>query len=293
MCFLSISQQLPLDAPRYVMTDSHTLHGKTAIVTGASSGIGRATAELLGQKGAHVYLVGRTQTALDEVRDLILKAGGTASVACVNINESGRIASFVQRALDETKRLDIMVNNAGLEYPGSIIDGEADQWREMVDTNILALLSGCQAGVKAMRTCGAQGHIVNVSSVSAQRPNSGVYGATKHAVNVISSSLRDELENDDIRITNVMPGATSTNFARNFPPAFAEQFISAAGLDIPFTPGQPLPAETLNTLANNLKPMLCNPIDVANAVIYAVSQPINVNIAEIVVRPPRAMNVAH
>ena len=92
------------------MTDSHTLHGKTAIVTGASSGIGRATAELLGQKGAHVYLVGRTQTALDEVRDLIGKAGGTASVACVNINESGRIASFVQRALDETKRLDIMVN---------------------------------------------------------------------------------------------------------------------------------------------------------------------------------------
>ena len=275
------------------MTDSHTLHGKTAIVTGASSGIGRATAELLGQKGAHVYLVGRTQTALDEVRNLIVKAGGTASVACVNINESGRVASFVQRALDETKRLDIMVNNAGLEYPGSIIDGEADQWREMVDTNILALLSGCQAGVKAMRTCGAQGHIVNVSSVSAQRPNSGVYGATKHAVNVISSSLRDELENDDIRITHVMPGATSTNFARNFPPAFAEQFISAAELDIPFTPGQPLPAETLDTLANNLKPMLCKPIDVANAVIYAVSQPINVNIAEIVVRPPRAMNVAH
>ena len=184
-----------------------------------------------------------------------------------------------------------MVNNAGLEYPGSIIDGDMDKWREMVDTNILALLAGCQAGVKAMRSC-AQGHIVNVSSVSAQRPNSGVYGATKHAVNVVSSSLRDELENDDIRITNVLPGATST-FARNFPPAFAEQFISAAGLDIPFTPGELLPADTLDALAKNLKPMLCNPVDVANAVIYAVSQPINVNIAEIVVRPPRAMNVAH
>ena len=114
---------------------------------------------------------------------------------------------LVQQALDESQRLDIMVNNAGLEYPGSIIDGDMDKWREMVDTNILALLAGCQAGVKAMRSCGAQGHIVNVSSVSAQRPNSGVYGATKHAVNVISSSLRDELENDDdIRITNVLPG---------------------------------------------------------------------------------------
>ena len=275
------------------MNETELLNGKTAIVTGASSGIGRATAELLGKHGVHVYLVGRTQSALEEVNNSIAQAGGTASVAQIDINERGRIAALVQQALDETQRLDIMVNNAGLEYPGSIIDGDMDKWREMVDTNILALLAGCQAGVKAMRSCGAQGHIVNVSSVSAQRPNSGVYGATKHAVNVISSSLRDELENDDIRITNVLPGATSTNFARNFPPAFAEQFISAAGLDIPFTPGELLPADTLDALANNLKPMLCNPVDVANAVIYAVSQPINVNIAEIVVRPPRAMNVAH
>ena len=275
------------------MNETELLNGKTAIVTGASSGIGRATAELLGKHGVHVYLVGRTQSALEEVNNSIAQAGGTASVAQIDINERGRIAALVQQALDETQRLDIMVNNAGLEYPGSIIDGDMDKWREMVDTNILALLAGCQTGVKAMRSCGAQGHIVNVSSVSAQRPNSGVYGATKHAVNVISSSLRDELENDDIRITNVLPGATSTNFARNFPPAFAEQFISAAGLDIPFTPGELLPADTLDALANNLKPMLCNPVDVANAVIYAVSQPINVNIAEIVVRPPRAMNVAH
>lgn len=275
------------------MNETELLNGKTAIITGASSGIGRATAKLLGKHGVHVYLVGRTQSALEEVNNSIAQGGGTASVAQIDINERGRIAALVQRALDETQRLDIMVNNAGLEYPGSIIDGDMDKWREMVDTNILALLAGCQAGVKAMRSCGAQGHIVNVSSVSAQRPNSGVYGATKHAVNVISSSLRDELENDDIRITNVLPGATSTNFARNFPPAFAEQFISAAGLDIPFTPGELLPADTLDALANNLKPMLCNPVDVANAVIYAVSQPINVNIAEIVVRPPRAMNVAH
>ena len=275
------------------MNETELLKGKTAIVTGASSGIGRATAELLGKHGVHVYLVGRTQSALEEVNNSIAQAGGTASVAQIDINEKGRIAALVQQALDESQRLDIMVNNAGLEYPGSIIDGDMDKWREMVETTILALLAGCQAGVRAMRSCGAQGHIVNVSSVSAQRPNSGVYGATKHAVNVISSSLRDVLENDDIRFTNVLPGATSTYFARNFPPAFAEQFISAAGLDIPFTPGELLPADTLDALANNLKPMLCNPVDVANAVIYAVSQPINVNIAEIVVRPPRAMNVAH
>ena len=157
------------------MNETELLKGKTAIVTGASSGIGRATAELLGQHGVHVYLVGRTQSALEEVNNSIAQGGGTASVAQIDINEKGRIAALVQQALDETKRLDIMVNNAGLEYPGSIIDGEMDKWREMVDTNILALLAGCQAGVKAMRSCGTQGHIVNVSSVSAQRPNSGLW----------------------------------------------------------------------------------------------------------------------
>ena len=146
----------------------------------------------------------------------------------------------------------------------------------------------------AMRQCGARGHIVNVSSVSAQRPNSGVYGATKHADNVISSSLRDELEEDDIRVTNVLPGATSTNFARNFPPKFVQQIISASGLDIDFIPGDHLSVETLEALAGRLPKMLCQPSDVANAVLYAVTQPIiNVNIAEIVVRPPRAMNLAH
>ena len=93
-----------------------------------------------------------------------------------------------------------MVNNAGLEYPASIIEGDPEEWRTMLETNILALLVGCQAAVKAMRACGAEGQIVNISSVSAQRNNSGVYGSTKHAVNVISASLRDELEGDTIRV---------------------------------------------------------------------------------------------
>ena len=99
-----------------------------------------------------------------------------------------------------------------------------------------------------------------MSSVSAQRNNSGVYGATKHAVNVISSSLRDELEEDDIRVTNVLPGATSTNFARNFPPEFVHQFIAASGLDIDFTPGEHLPAESLEAMADNLKKCSASPL---------------------------------
>lgn len=270
-----------------------SLQGKIAIVTGASSGIGRATAELLAEHQAHVFLLGRNEQALTSLYETITAAGGIATPACMDINDTGALEDLVNRVVSEHSRLDIMVNNAGLEYPGTIIDGQIEHWREMVETNIVSLLAGCQSAVKAMRQTNTEGHIVNVSSVSAQRSNSGVYGATKHAVNVISSSLRDELEEDDIRVTTVMPGATSTNFARTFPEAFVQQIISASGLDIEFTPNQHLPPQVLENLAERLPKMLCQPSDVANAVLYAVTQPINVNVAEIVVRPPRAMTLPH
>lgn len=269
------------------------LDGRTAIVTGASSGIGRAVAEHLARSGAHVFLSGRTAEALEHVREGIAHAGGSASSVVADLRDLAQVTGLVDRAVAETGRLDVMVNNAGIEFPAAILDGRAEDWRAMLETNVLALLAGCQAAVKAMRACSAEGHIVNVSSVSAQRPNSGVYGATKHAVNTISASLRDELEEDTIRVVNVMPGATSTNFARNFPEAFVDRIIGMSGMDVAFEPGQHLPSETLEALAERLKPLLCSPEDVARAVLYAVTQPINVNIADIVIRPPRAMTLAH
>lgn len=151
--------------------------------------------------------------------------------------------SLIDTAVVATGRLDIMVNNAGLEYLGSIVDGDPQAWREMLETNVLVLLVSCQGAVKALRGCAAEGHIINISSVSAQRNNSGVYRATKHAVNVISSSLRDELEEDTIRVINVMPGATSTNFARNFPREFVNKIISMSGMDIDAKEGEHLPPE--------------------------------------------------
>ena len=157
----------------------------------------------------------------------------------------------------------------------------------MLETNILALLVGCQAAVRAMRACQAEGQIVNISSIAAQRSNSGVYGSTKHAVNAISASLREELEEDTIRVTNVMPGAIATNFARNFEPAFLESFVKMAGLDIEVKKGERLPDEVFEKLAVSMKQLLGDPEDVANAVLYAVTQPIHVNIADIVVRPPK------
>ncbi len=275
------------------MRNSKPLENLTAIVTGASSGIGRAIAEKLGGAGAHVFLAGRNEQAMHESKQNIENLGGVASIQTGDIRDIAQVQSLIDTAVVATGRLDIMVNNAGLEYPGSIIDGDPQAWREMLETNVLGLLVGCQGAVKAMRGCAAEGHIVNISSVSAQRNNSGVYGATKHAVNVISSSLRDELEEDTIRVTNVMPGATSTNFARNFPREFVNKIISMSGMDIDAKEGEHLPPEVLDQLQQNAKQMLANAHDVAKAVLYAVTQPIEVNVAEIVVRPPRAMNVAH
>ncbi len=272
------------------MASIPSLTGRTAVVTGASSGIGRAIAERLGAAGAHVFLAGRTLAAMEASKKEIEESGGRASVQAVDVRDVQQVRDLVDTAVRETSRLDIMVNNAGVSFPASIVDGEPEEWRTMLETNVLALLVGCQAAVRAMRACKAEGHIVNISSIAAQRPGSGVYGSTKHAVNDISATLRGELEEDSIRVVNVMPGAIATNFARNFDPAFVAGFIKMAGLDIEVKQGERLPDEVFEKLSVQLKQMLGDPADVAEAVLYAVTQPIHVNLADIVVRPPKQIN---
>ncbi len=230
---------------------------------------------------------------MEDSKKQIEEGGGKASVIVGDIRDVAQVRGLIDAAVAATGRLDIMVNNAGLSYPASIIDGDPEEWRSMLETNILALLVGCQAAVRAMRACGAEGQIVNISSVAAQRSNSGVYGSTKHAVSSISSSLREELEDDTIRVTNVMPGAIATNFARNFDSEFIDGIVKMAGLDIEVEKGERLPPEVLETLATKMKSLLGDPNDVAKAVLYVVTQPIEVNIADIVVRPPKSMNLPH
>ena len=130
--------------------------GKTAIVTGASSGIGRAIAETLGAAGAHVYLAGRTRDAMDASRARIEAAGGRGTVVARRARRAA-VQALVDRAVRETGRLDVMVNNAGLSYPTPIIDGDPEEWRAMLETNVLALLVGSQAAVRAMRECRRRG----------------------------------------------------------------------------------------------------------------------------------------
>jgi NADP-dependent 3-hydroxy acid dehydrogenase YdfG len=273
------------------MTTDVDLSGRTAVVTGASSGIGRAIAERLGGAGAHVFLGGRTLEPMEASKKRIEAGRGRATAVSLDVRDPAQVRALVERALAETGRVDVMVNNAGVSFPGPILEGDPAQWRAMLETNVLALLAGCQAAALAMRKCGAEGHIVNISSVAATRPDSGVYGATKHAVNCISASLRQELENDSIRVVNVMPGAIATNFGRNFDPAVIAGIIRAAGIEVRFERGERLPDEVFEKAQPLLKSLLGSPEDVADAVLYAIAQPIHVNVADIVVRPPKSLNL--
>ena len=267
------------------------LQGKTAVVTGASSGIGRAIAERLGQAGAHVFLAGRTMEPMHVSKGVIETGGGKATIMVTDLRDPANVRALVDAAVAETGRLDIMVNNAGLAYFGPIADADSNQWREMFEINVLALLTGCQAAIRAMRLCKADGHIVNISSNAARRPDSGVYGATKHAVNVISNTLRNELENDSIRVMTIMPGAITTNFSRNVPPAMTARLLKEAGVDMEVRPGEHLPDEVLDKVQRASRQLYSRAEDVSDAVFYAVTRPIDVNVFEIVIRPPKMLSM--
>ncbi len=145
----------------------------------------------------------------------------------------------------------------------------------MLETNVLGLLVGCQAAVAAMRACGATGHVVNISSVAALNPASGVYGSTKHAVNTICNSLRQELMDDPIQVVTIMPGAIATNFARNFDPEIVKGVaaMSGVGEGVEVTKGERLPDDVLAGAQEALADVLAGPDDVADAVLFAITRP--------------------
>lgn len=267
------------------MPDYSDLSGRTAIVTGASSGIGRAIAERMGAAGAHVVLSGRTESAMEASAATITAAGGRATIRVADVRDPSSVQALVQSALDADGHLDILVNNAGVAFLGSVLDGDPEGWRAMLDTNVLALLVGCQAAVTAMRAVGNTGHIVNISSVAALRPDSGVYGATKHAVNVISNTLRQELQNDPIQITSIMPGLVATNIGRNSDPELLAGIVALSGIEATIEAGERLPDEVLEGAQAALSDIMIRSEDIADAVMYAVCQPPHVHIPEIVIRP--------
>jgi NADP-dependent 3-hydroxy acid dehydrogenase YdfG len=266
------------------------LTGQTAVVTGASSGIGRAIAERLGASGAHVILSGRTEAPMNESAARIVAAGGRATVDVGDVREPQVVQALVDRAVSLDGRLDVFVNNAGYSVLGSVLDGEVDAWRAMLETNVLALLVGCQAAVRAMRSTGTPGHVINTSSVAALSTDSGVYGATKHAVNVITNSLRHELENDPIQVSSVMPGLVATNLGRENP-EILEGIVAMSGIAHDIKKGERLPDEILEKGREVLSEFIIKPDDIADAVLYLLSVPNTVHVSEIVVRPNKQFDL--
>ena len=265
------------------------LDSKVAVVTGGSSGIGRATAIALAAEGAAVAIGGRKADALEEVAGVITSQGGRALTQTMDVRDEQQVAALVDAAVNEFGPLDIMVNNAGVNHPGNISDGQVEDLREMLETNVLALLIGCREAVRAMKSTGS-GSIVNISSVSARATgDSGqVYSATKHAVNAISDGLRQEVHDAGIRVTVVMPGGTLTNFGRTMPQEVLNNAARALGIDPEaegVRHGEYLPAEGVERILRERPGVFLAAQDIANAVLYAVTQPPSVQVDEVLVRP--------
>ena len=240
------------------------LDGKVAVVTGASSGIGEATAEALAAEGATVVVAARREERLVDLTKRIEEGGGKVLAATCDVTDEAQAHGLIRRAEDEFGRVDILVNNAGVMLLSTVGKGLSDEWRRMFDVNVLGLLYATDAAIETMKRQGG-GHLVNVSSVAGRkvtRDSSGVYAGSKFAVGAISEGLRQELLQDNIRVTIVEPGAVATELTDHITDEDAREALGGLlNLEI-------LQAE-----------------DVANAIVYAVTQPERVSVNEILIRP--------
>ena len=189
------------------------IEGKVVAITGASSGIGEATALLLAERGAKVVLGARRGDLLEVLADRIAKAGGEASFASTDVKRRDDLSALVQLACERYGRLDVLVNNAGVMPVSALDELRVEDWEEMIDVNIKGVLYGIAAALPVFRKQAA-GHFVNIASTAGHviRPTMAVYCGTKFAVRAISEGLRQEA-GDKLRVTIISPGFTRTNFA--------------------------------------------------------------------------------
>jgi NADP-dependent 3-hydroxy acid dehydrogenase YdfG len=239
------------------------LSDQVVAVTGASSGIGQATALACARAGAAVALAARRADRIDELAGQIADDGGRAIAIRTDVGDEGQARRFVERAHAELGRLDVLVNNAGVMLLGPIEDAPTDEWREMIHANIFGVLYCTHAALPLMHAQGS-GHIVNVSSVAGRfaRAGSGVYNLTKFGVGAFSEALRQEVAPSGLRVTLIEPGAVSTELAGHNRPEVLEQISKA------FTGVDRLSAE-----------------DIADAILYTISRPQNVSVNEVLIRP--------
>jgi len=240
------------------------IEGKVVVITGASSGLGEATARHLSALGARVVLGARRADRLQALA-AELNRGGKALAVATDVTDRDQVKRLVEAGVQAYGRIDVMVNNAGL-MPQSMLERlKIDEWDRMIDVNIKGVLYGIAAALPHM-TAQRSGHFINVSSVAGHkvRPGGTVYSATKHAVRVISEGLRQEVKPYNIRTTLVSPGAVDT--------------------ELPDSITDPDVAVTMRKFYDDI----AIPADsFARAVVFAMSQPDDVDVNEILFRPTR------
>ena len=240
------------------------IKNNVAIITGASSGIGRATALALSKAGAKVAIGARRTDRLEELENEIKQSGGEVLSQKLDVTKKSECDSFVNAALQKWGSVDILVNNAGLMPLSFVKNLKIDEWDQMVDVNIKGVLYCTGAVVTHMKEK-KSGHIVNISSVAGRIvfPAGSVYCATKHAVAAFSEGLRQELSvRSNIRVTCIEPGVVATELTNTITDDSLQGFVENA------KKMEALQAE-----------------DIANAILYAVESPSHVNVNEILIRP--------
>jgi NADP-dependent 3-hydroxy acid dehydrogenase YdfG len=233
---------------------------KVVVITGASSGIGEATARLLSANGAKVVLGARRTEKLGKIVEEIRNQGNTAEFKAVDVTNREDVKAFIHFAKDKYGRVDVIFNNAGVMPLSPMNALKVEDWDNMINVNIHGVLNGIAAGLPIMEAQGG-GQFINTASIAAHMvgPTSAVYSATKYAVWAISDGLRQESRN--IRVTLISPGVVETELGSDITDDDTKGFL------------------------RELRKTALTPDAIARAVLYAVSQPENVDVSEIIVRP--------
>jgi NADP-dependent 3-hydroxy acid dehydrogenase YdfG len=238
------------------------INGKVVAITGASSGIGEATALLLAERGAKVVIGARRSDRLKALAASIVNVGGDAAHARTDVRRRDDLSGLVTLACERYGKLDVLVSNAGVMPISPLDDLRVEDWEAMIDINLKGVLYGIAAALPVFRGQGS-GHFVNIASTAGLRivPNQAVYAGTKLAVRALSEGLRQEA-GDKLRVTIVSPGMTRTDFA--------ESVTSP---------------EMQARLAESRDKIAMPPEAVARAIAFAIEQPVDVDVSEIVIRP--------
>jgi NADP-dependent 3-hydroxy acid dehydrogenase YdfG len=255
---------LPIEEKGRAM-QNNGLAGKVAAITGASSGIGEATALALADAGAAVSLAARRGDRIDELAKRIEADGGRAIAIETDVTDEQQANAFVRETKEQLGRLDVLVNNAGLMLLGPVVGADTDEWRRMIDVNLLGLLYCTHAALPILGEQGS-GHIVNISSVAGRVANFGsaVYNLTKFGVNAFSEALRQEVAPANVKVTVIEPGFVATELQGHNTHPMVLETLERMLTEI----GEPLAAD-----------------DIAQAILYSVAAPDRVAVNEMLVRP--------